>query len=99
MSSFLPFVKPEIGFSLEREICDKFDVEYVKNQLEKLKKDNPSIAEFIMKFSKKTGDSLGTAFCGVMVYRMLESQSEANSMLSDDFYMENLDKDMWEFKF
>jgi hypothetical protein len=47
-----------------------------------------------MKFSSKTGDSLGTAFCGVMVYRMLESQSEANSMLDDDFYMENLDKDM-----
>ena len=94
MSSFLPFVKPEIGFSLEREIFDKFDVEYVKKQLEKLKKDNPSIAEFIMKFSKKTGDSLGAAFCGVMVYRMLESQSEANSMLSDDFYMENLDKDI-----
>lgn len=78
--TFLPVVKPEIGGSLERELFDKFDVEYVKAQLLKLETDNPTVARFIRKFSKTTNDRTGAALCGVVVYRMLESQAEANRM-------------------
>jgi len=77
----LPVVKPEIGGSLERELVDKFDSEYIKNQLKRLDIENPTISRFIRNFSKTTNDKIGSAFCGLIVYRMLESQNEANSML------------------
>lgn len=80
LDTFLPVVKPEIGGSLERELFDKFDVEYIKAQLARLDNDNPTIARFIRKFSKTTKDRTGAAMCGVVVYRMLESQAEANRM-------------------
>jgi len=78
--TFLPVVKPEIGGPLERELFDKFDVDYIKETLARLDTENPTIARFIRKFSKTTDDRKGAAFCGVVVYRMLESQAEANRM-------------------
>ena len=77
---FLPVVKPEIGGSLEREIFDKFDVDYVKDQLKRLDEENPAVARWIRKFSKTTEDRLGAAFCALITYRLLESQAEANRM-------------------
>jgi hypothetical protein len=84
LDTFLPVVKPEIGGSLERELLDKFDVDYIKEQLNRLDTDNPTVARFIRKFSKTTEDRKGAALCGVVVYRMLESQAEANRM-SEEF--------------
>lgn len=85
MNLFLPVVKPEIGGSLQREIVDKCDVEYVKKQLKRLDIDNPTIAKFIRDFSKTTKDRVGVAFCSLLVYRMLESQAEANRM-NEEFH-------------
>lgn len=76
----LPVVKPEIGGSLQREISHRNDIEYVKEQLLKLDEQNPTISRFIKRFSKTTKDRLGAAFCGIVIYRMLESQAEANWM-------------------
>jgi len=83
--TFLPVVKPEIGGSLEREMFDRFDGEYVKEQLKRLDIENPTIARFIRLFAKTTEDRVGAAFCGLIVYRMLESQSEANQMSQEEF--------------
>jgi hypothetical protein len=78
--SFLPVVRPEIGGSLERDLLDKFDETYVIDHLDRLDTENPTISRFIRKFSKSTGDDIGAMFCGIIVYRMLESQAEANRM-------------------
>lgn len=80
MDFFLPVVKPEIGGSIERELVNKRDIEYIKKHLKRLDIENPTIAKFIKDFSKSTKDRVGTAFCSLLVYRMLESQAEANKM-------------------
>lgn len=77
---FLPIVKPEIAGSVEREVFDQVDIKYAKAFLKKLDKDNPTIAVWIRQFSKTTKDRMGAVMCGLMVYRLLESQSEANRM-------------------
>ena len=76
----LPIVKPEIGYSLEKELFDVDDVDYIKTQLKRLDEENPSVATFIRQFAKTTDDKINVAFCGLMVYRLLESQAEANWM-------------------
>jgi hypothetical protein len=82
---YLPVVKPEICYSLEHEVIGQFDVEYVKSFLKKLDSDNPTIAQFIRRFSKTTEDRMGAIFCGLIVYRMLESQAEANEMNQEEW--------------
>lgn len=78
---FLPVVKPEIGYSLEKELQQVTDdANYIRSQLERLDKENPTVAQFIKRFAKLHNDKMNVAFCGLIVYRMLESQSEVNWM-------------------
>lgn len=90
MNLFLPVVKPEIGGSLEREMSEKAnDLKYVKEQLKRLDVENPTVAYFIRNFAKTTKDKIGTAYCGLIVYRLLESQAEANRMYQEELEAEN----------
>lgn len=83
MNSYLPKVDPSIGGSLEHEIKDKDDIQYIKMQMKRINAQNPVIAKFILEFSKLTKDRKGAAFCAILIYRMLESQAEADKMLED----------------
>lgn len=80
LNTFIPVVKPEVGFSLQRELCDKFDKGYLKEELRKLDEENPVISRFIRNFSKTTDDRMGAAWCGLLVFKLLASQAEANRM-------------------
>lgn len=89
MSLCLPVVKPEIGGSLEREMIEKSnDLKYIKEQLRRLDVDNPTVAYFIRNFAKTTKDKVGAAYCGLIVYRLLESQAEANIMYQEELEAE-----------
>ena len=77
---FLPIVRPEISGPLEHEISNKYDEEYLEEQLSRIDEENPMISQWIRKFPKSTEDEMGAAFCALIVYRMLESQAEANQM-------------------
>lgn len=77
---YLPVVKPEITASIEREVSDISDYTFIKNNLKRIKANNPTVAEFIKRFSKETEDPVASAFCGILVYRLLESQAECNQM-------------------
>ena len=77
---FIPVVNPEIGWSLQKELFDKFDKEYLKEQLSQIDDKNPVISAFIRKFSETTDDQLGAAWCGLVVFKLLQSQAEANRM-------------------
>ena len=81
--NYLPVVNPEVSHSLRRELCDKFDEPYLKEQLQILKEKNPVIAKWIKSYGKTTDDKLGAMYCGLMVYKLLESQAEANQMAED----------------
>lgn len=92
MNQYLPVVKPEIGCSLEREMMDVIqesdDINFVKDKLRRLDIINPTIARFIRDFAKTTEDKIGAAYCGIIVYRLLESQAEANQMQQDEIEAE-----------
>ena len=74
----LPIVQPETCFSLEQEVINVDDKDYVKRVLRKIARINPVVALWIKNYSKKTKDRLGAIVCAVMVYRLLESQEEAD---------------------
>lgn len=77
----IPVVHPEIAGPLQREI-DKFpsDGEYLKKKLSELAEENPVLEHFIRNFAKTTKDPKGTAMCGVLVFKFLESQAAANRL-------------------
>lgn len=83
MTTYLPVVKLEVSASLQRELMDKFDAPYMREQLEILKKENPAVYLWIKRYSKTTKDRMGSMFCGLVVYKMLKSQAEANRMAEE----------------
>jgi hypothetical protein len=77
----LPYVTNEVGFSVAQTLCDS-DAMNVKRGLSEIKKVNPAVEEFIRKWSCKGRDRIHSALCGMLVYKLLESQAEAD-MMSD----------------
>lgn len=80
MSKYLPLVNSGTPASVERQIFDKFDEPYMKEQLRLLDDENPVIAQWLRSYSKTTKDRLGAMYCGLVVYKLLESQAEADWM-------------------
>lgn len=82
--SHLPVVNPQVGYSLQYELDGVGDDEgYLDEQLERLDSDNPTIAVWIRHYSARTEDPTGSAYCALLVYKMLESQVEANRMMEE----------------
>lgn len=81
MKPLLPLVLPEIGFSLAESLnLNLPDNKYVRTELKYLDDKNPVIANFIRDWSLRAKDKVRSAMCGILVYRLLESQAEANRM-------------------
>lgn len=82
-SSYLPVVNPDVGHSLAREVIARDDEDYLDEHLARLDEENPTISVWIRKFAEQTSDPVGSMFCAVMVYRLLESQAESNKMTEE----------------
>jgi hypothetical protein len=87
MKHLLPVVNSEIGFSLAKSVGEQCDKAFIKKELKKIKKENPTVAEFIQKWAS-LGKYSHAAFCGVLVYNLLRSQAEADRM-TEDFNLED----------
>mgnify|MGYP001568273000 CR=1 FL=1 len=57
--------------------------QYVEGIVARMSRTNPLILEFIGNFAKDTGDPKAAIYAGVTVYRMLESQQEADDLASE----------------
>jgi len=81
MKSLLPIVRPEVGFSIS-ESLELNDSKNIEKGFKEIEKENPIIAEFIHRWSNKIiGDATAhSAFCGILVYKLLKSQAEADKM-------------------
>jgi Mg/Co/Ni transporter MgtE len=79
----LPYVNEEIGFALQKEFLETQGNEYVTQVLTRLREDNPCIANFISNMSVSSGDPTSCATTGILVYRLLESQAEADKLKSE----------------
>lgn len=77
---FVPIVKPETAACIQVEIDGQDDILYLKNELQRLDKENPTISNIIRSFSKTTKDKIGAAWCGLLVYKFIERQAESNKM-------------------
>lgn len=80
--SDLPLVKSETCFSLESIFARDEDETYVIAYLEEIKRKNPIVGLWIERFSDKSDDPLMTTACAAVVYKMLESQLEADMLNS-----------------
>ncbi len=81
MKPFLPVVKEEISGSLATNLNPKeSDIENIKREWSKIKKENPVVASFIKKFAKLNKEWEPVAYCAIIVYHMLRSQAEADYM-------------------
>lgn len=83
MKPLLPTVSSDVGFSLAQSVGEQCDEAFVKKELRKIKRENPTVAEFIQKWSSLGKNKLHSAFCGILVYKFLRSQAEADRMNED----------------
>lgn len=79
MEPLLPVVNSEVGFSIAQYIGNREDREFLVTELERIFTENPTVAEFIVRWGNETG-SMEATYCGVIVYYLLRSQAESNRM-------------------
>lgn len=82
-ATYLPLVHPDVGYSLAQEVDKCDDEQYLDEHLARLENENPTISTWIKHFAKRTDDELGSMWCAMMVYRLLESQAEVNRMMEE----------------
>lgn len=82
--SLLPIVGNETMYNVEHRLSNKTDNEFYRQEIKQIRKENPLIAKFINLWAsdentpKKARGYI--AFCGILVYRMLASQAEADKL-------------------
>ncbi len=76
----LPKVTKETGYAVCRELERERDNDYVIGLLERLEGENPCIAEFISRLAIQHEDPVGISTAALLVYRLLESQAEADDL-------------------
>ncbi len=80
MEPLLPIVDSDIGFSLAKCVGEKGDSEFIKSELQIIARENPTVANFIKKWSSLCNSETHSIFCGILVYKLLRSQAEADQM-------------------
>lgn len=83
MKPLLPIVDSDIGFSLAKYVGERGDSEFIKIELKRLDNENPAVADFIRKWASLSTCQTHTKFCGILVYKLLRSQAEADRMTQD----------------
>lgn len=76
----LPHVTKETGYAVCRELEREDNNEYVIQMLARLEQENPCIAEFVSRLAIQNEDPVGITTAALLVYRLLESQAEADAL-------------------
>ncbi len=76
----LPIVTKETGFAVCRELEQEEENGYVIRLLERLEEENPCVAEFVSRLAIQHEDPVGISTAALLVYRLLESQAEADNL-------------------
>jgi hypothetical protein len=76
----LPTVTKETGFAVCRELEREDNNDYIIGMLARLERENPCVAEFVSRLAIQHGDPVGISTAALLVYRLLESQAEADSL-------------------
>jgi hypothetical protein len=76
----LPAVTREVAAAVRAELLASEGNDYAVGILQRLEKDNPELAQFIAVFSQTQANPAGVATSAVLVYRLLESQLDADGL-------------------
>jgi phosphohistidine phosphatase SixA len=76
----LPVVTKETGQAVCRELEREEDNDFVVRLLHKLEQENPCVAELVSRLAIQHEDPLAISTAALVVYRLLESQAEANAL-------------------
>jgi hypothetical protein len=80
---YLPVVNPDVGKSVAIAVERSGDqMRYTEDQLERLDEENPAVACFIREWAERSEEPL-SAVGMVCLYRILESQAEADAMMEE----------------
>ena len=79
----VPKVHGDIDAAVQAELSQSQGNEYVVGMIQRLQDDNPCVANFVSQLALKTKDPITTAYAGMLVYRLLESQAQADKMKTD----------------
>jgi hypothetical protein len=80
MKNYLPIVSKNVAYSTCANLRNCEDETYVNNNIKEIKKINPVIADWLVEFCPTTEDKMGCMFAGIVLYKMLYSQAEAEDM-------------------
>lgn len=74
----LPIISDEIVRMVGEELERGFENdEFITHVIERLKRNNQNIADFIGELANESDDPVRVAICGAVVFRLLEAQAEA----------------------
>jgi hypothetical protein len=76
----LPAVTKDVAAAVRAELLASEGNDYAVAILQRLEKDNPELAQFIALFSQTQPNPAGVATGAVLVYRLLESQLDADGL-------------------
>lgn len=76
----LPVVTKEMGLSVCRELEREEDNDFIVRLLARLERENPCVAEFVSRLAIQHEDPVAITTAALLVYRLLESQAEANAL-------------------
>lgn len=74
----LPVVSEEVGFAIQAEY--RQNKKYTQAIIVRLQEDNPCIVNFISQMALASKDPQYVAETAILVYRLLESQAEADKL-------------------
>lgn len=76
----LPRVTRETGYAVCRELEQEDNNDYIIAMLARLETENPCVAEFVSRLAIQHDDPVGITTAALLVYRLLESQAEADDL-------------------
>lgn len=76
----LPVVTQETAYAVRAEMERQAGNQYIVSILKRIEKENGCIAEFISQFAMSYPDPVAVSVSGALVYRLLESQLEADEL-------------------
>jgi hypothetical protein len=76
----LPRVTKETGYAVCRELEQEDNNDYIISLLARLESKNPCVAEFVSRLAIQHDDPVGITTAALLVYRLLESQAEADDL-------------------
>jgi hypothetical protein len=80
LKNLLRVVTKDTSNSVIHDLKQGMSQDFLPNLLKMVRNDNPQVAEFLAAFALKHEDPLAVSAAGLLVYKLLKSQYEADAL-------------------